>query len=139
MSVDADPAKAYIDAAKARNDFMNLFRCLRIREDSLLLRHDQLRINLFINRAFHEAAEGQRAVFTDIRFIVIEILIHVDEPAVFQRHPVAVDQPDENRILPDRSDRTDKDCVSAGLIVFLDRFLHFERELIKHLAGIRKL
>ena len=116
-----------------------MIRVVRVGEDALILRHHQLRVDPAVNRAVHKAVEGERAAFVNPFPVVSQILVHVDEPAVFQAQPALVDQPHKNRILPHRTDRADEHRAAADSVVLFDLVYHFQRDFVKHLAGIAQL
>ena len=58
LSVDADAAERNVHTAQLVDHLRNMLRIVRVGENALLFRHDQLRINLAVYRAVHEAVEG---------------------------------------------------------------------------------
>ena len=139
MAVDADAAERDIHAAQLVDHLGDVIRVVRVWEDALILRHHQLRVDPAVNRAVHKAVEGERAAFVNPFPVVSQILVHVDEPAVFQAQPALVDQPHKNRILPHRPNRADEHRAAADSVVLFDLVYHFQRDFVKHLAGIAQL
>ena len=136
MTVDANAAKGNIHTTQLVNHLRDVAGIVRIGENTLILRHHQFRIDFAVNRTVHEPVEGQRAALVNPFLVVRQILVHVDEPAVFQAQSALVHQPHENRILPHRPDRADEHRATADGVVLFDFADHFQRQLIKHLAGI---
>ena len=58
MAVDADAAEGNIDAAQLLDQFRYVAYIFRVREYSLLYRHDEFRLDLRIDSPFHEAMEA---------------------------------------------------------------------------------
>ena len=136
MPGNSNAAERHIHPAKLSNQFRNTAQVLGIREHPLFLRHTQLWVNFTINLPIHKTSEGERAGLVNPLALVGKVLVHVDKPAVFQRHPVSIDQPYKNGVLPHRSDRTDKHRFTSLGVVGRNFLHHLSGQLIKDFARI---
>ena len=136
---DADATEGDIDASQLLDERGDALQVRGIGEHSLLSRHKELGIDLAVHLTVHETAERQRVGLFDPCAIVGEILVHVDEPARFERELALVDEAHEDGILPHGANRADEDGLLAKSVLALDLGHHLEGHLVEHLAGVAQL
>ena len=91
MAVDADTAEADVNAAQFLDQVGDVSHIVGIGEDTVVLGNIQFGLNLGVDSPVHETAEAQRMVHIDPLLVVIQVLVHVDEPAVVQIDVLFVD------------------------------------------------
>ena len=132
MAIDADASKANINTAQFFNQLRNIFYIFRIWKYSLFFRHNQFRINLTIYGSVHKSTETQRMCFRNPFLIIIQILIHIDKPYIFQTDFFLIYHFYKIRILSYRTYRTNKYSFLSFCIIFLNFLCHFLCHRLKY-------
>ena len=137
VPVDPDAAEADVHAAQLVDQLPHPVRVLRIREDTLLLGHDQLRFDLGIDRSVHKSPETQGMLMVDPLEIICQILIHIQEPDIFQADVLLIDRVNKVRILADGPHRTYEYGAFTQRVFSLDLICHLLGDRLEHSLIIR--
>ena len=129
MSRDADAAPAHIQLAQLLDGLPDAAFVARLGENSLLLRHEQLGVYQTVEDPVHAAAERQRVGLGQILLVLIQIFVHVDEPAVLQADPVLVDKLHQPGVGAKRAIGNDHNGLFALGVVFLNQLQNLDRHL----------
>ena len=138
MAVDSNATETDVYSTKLLDLSSHTSRILRIRAGPLARWNIQLFRYLGIDFPFHKATERERRSHIDIFFVISEILVHVEEPAVLQAHIPFLYKSDENGILAHRSYRADKDCLLPSSVVFLYSVHHDVSYFREHFSAVSK-
>ena len=125
MAVDADSAEADVHAPQLFNQRGNVVQMIGVGEHPVILRDIQLRIDFGIDCTVHKPAKAQRMILGDPLQIIPKILVHIDEPTVFQADSLGIHHVHKERILADGAHRTDKYSSLPFFILLLDEVGHF--------------
>ena len=90
---------------------------------AVLRRYVQLVVYLTVKNPVHAAAEGQRVCFVDVRLLICQVLVHVDECAALQADSVPVHEVDKSAV---RTERTVGDYHHGVLALVVVLLYHFE-------------
>ena len=137
VPVDADAAEAHVHTAQLFDEIGNVVYVVGVRKHPVILGHIQLGVDLGVDRPVHKAPEAQRMLHGNPLFVVAQVLVHVNEPAVFQADSLAVDHVHKIGILADGTYRANENRGFALFILFLDKIRHFPGDDFEHGGLIR--
>ena len=138
MSIDSNATETDVHSTKLLDLSSHKSRILRIREKPLARWNIQLFRNLGVDFPFHKATERERRSHIDIFFVISEILVHVEEPAVLQANIPFLYKSDEDGILAHWSYRADEDCLLPSSVVFLYGVHHDVGYFREHFSAVSK-
>ena len=137
VAVDADAPEADVHAAQGLNGPPHVLRVFRIGKYPLALGHHQIGPDLRVDRPVHEAPEAEAVVLADPLLPIGEVLVHVQEPDVFQADVLAVDHLHKIGILSNGADGADEDGLLSQCVLPPDLVGHLPGHGLKHGGVVR--
>lgn len=132
--IQPDAAECHVRAAQLPQEAGRRLRVARVRKDALFSGQGQLRVQPLADLPLHKAAQGQRMVGRDPLLPLVQILAHIDEPAVLQADVPLVDQLHEVPVLPGRARLAEKHRAPAQRVVALDLAGHGDRHRVEYVV-----